>query len=418
MRLFKHVLPLLALLCAAPAWADASYMMEPTLQGFAGKRAVVSFTAPSAGCLSSLTVRGATPAITRASTGTIQTSATALTTCSAGQFRIDYRGLAIEQASTNQYLQSADVSNAAWSKASTPTVTANQCLAPDGTTTMALVNSETGTNTSALFQTKTITSSTGPFVSQAWVMPSSGSHVASVAVSCTGASNAPVGCSCSVSSGTCLTAIVNTNNCAAYTTASGLVHLAAMSSCTTAATSATGFVEAGQYGTSTDSICIGTAQFELLNLPTSYIATTTTAVTRSADQIDLGAVTLSATPSLSATVNLEGLPASGTATVLDATDGTNSLVLAIDTSGHAKCSYGASSDTTTGTVTPGTASRVVCKYDGATLSACIAGACHGTPASLTPVSSYTHLYVGSTGSAAYLNGFASTICADKRAGGC
>jgi hypothetical protein len=85
---------------------------------------------------------------TRASTATYTDASGVIQTAAINQPRWDYtggslRGLLIEEARTNIWLQSADASNAAWNKlgvtAAAPVVTANQTTAPDGTLTAARV---------------------------------------------------------------------------------------------------------------------------------------------------------------------------------------------------------------------------------------------------------------------------------------
>jgi hypothetical protein len=88
---------------------------------------------------------------TRASTASYFDSAGVMRTATTNTPRWDYdpptltlRGLLIEEARENRTLQSADLSNAAWQKAgangpAAPTVTGNQAVAPDGTTTASRV---------------------------------------------------------------------------------------------------------------------------------------------------------------------------------------------------------------------------------------------------------------------------------------
>jgi hypothetical protein len=82
---------------------------------------------------------------TRGSTATYFDSTGTLQTAAANAPRWDYdpvthalKGLLIEESRTNQWLQSADASNAAWGS-SPPTRIANQTAAPDGTQTAASV---------------------------------------------------------------------------------------------------------------------------------------------------------------------------------------------------------------------------------------------------------------------------------------
>ncbi len=88
---------------------------------------------------------------TRASTASYFDSAGVMRTATTNTPRWDYdpatltlRGLLIEEARENRTLQSADLSNAAWQKAgangpAAPTVTGNQAVAPDGTTTASRI---------------------------------------------------------------------------------------------------------------------------------------------------------------------------------------------------------------------------------------------------------------------------------------
>ena len=101
---------------------------------------------------------------TRASTGTYFDSNGVMRTAAVNQPRWDYdpvthqlRGLLLEDARTNLWLQSADASNAAWSKsgAPLPVVTANQITAPDGSLTAArVVYGNVISASSALYQAR------------------------------------------------------------------------------------------------------------------------------------------------------------------------------------------------------------------------------------------------------------------------
>ena len=88
---------------------------------------------------------------TRASTATYSDSSGVMQTAATNGPRFDYdpvthaaRGLLIEEARTNLWLQSADASNVAWGSTNAggpalPVVTGNQTVAPDGTMTAARV---------------------------------------------------------------------------------------------------------------------------------------------------------------------------------------------------------------------------------------------------------------------------------------
>lgn len=424
----RRLLAILAVLaCAATAGATA-FHWPPNTDAFDRPRRRASsspaflFAAPAASDPSTITpTHGPAFSCARTSTGTYQTSATTLATAASGTCRVDYRGLLVEESRTNAIKSYLDVSNAAWTKQHSPTVVTDQCAFPDGTTSMDKI---TGTDTvSAPLQTVSSPGSNGPFSASAWFSAVSGTASPSVDIETTGTGATPSTCICEIDSPYSCAASISGSDCIAVAQSIGTtpVRMTAIATTSVNPTVAFWIFAAGKYNNAANTgavACIGGAQAELsASSSSSIIPTTTTSVTRAADQIDLGAITLSATPSLSATVNLEGLPASGTATALSATDGTTALTLAVTSTGAVKCSYGATSDTTTGTLAAGTASKIVCKYDGANLSACIGSTCHGTAATLSITAAQTHLYIGWDGSGSYLNGFASTLCAG-RAGQC
>jgi hypothetical protein len=77
---------------------------------------------------------------TRASTGTYLDPETQLiTTAAANEARIEKEGLLIEESRTNLTLHSEDFTNAAWSHGAETLHSANQAVAPDGTTTADLI---------------------------------------------------------------------------------------------------------------------------------------------------------------------------------------------------------------------------------------------------------------------------------------
>jgi hypothetical protein len=93
------------------------------------------------------------PAITftRASTATYFNSAGVLTSAAINEARFDYnpstlaaRGLLIEESRANLLTYSAQFDNAAWTKQSTVSVSANTTIAPDGTTSGDTVTADSG----------------------------------------------------------------------------------------------------------------------------------------------------------------------------------------------------------------------------------------------------------------------------------
>ena len=123
---------------------------------------------------------------TRASTATYFNSAGTLQTAAVNAPRWDYdpvthalRGLLLEEARTNVLSQSGDVNNAAWSKfggsgGTTPVTTANQSVAPDGTTTAASIvyAATSGGQFAVVFQQPTIAAV--PYAFSCWLKGNSG----------------------------------------------------------------------------------------------------------------------------------------------------------------------------------------------------------------------------------------------------
>jgi hypothetical protein len=121
---------------------------------------------------------GAGAVFSRASPGWYYNSSGLLVQAANDAPRFDYdpvtlqlKGLLLEDASTNIWLQSGDASNAAWLKASgggpaVPVATANQTTAPDGTLTAASIvfpNVSIGGSFSAVYQTMTTVAGTCAF---------------------------------------------------------------------------------------------------------------------------------------------------------------------------------------------------------------------------------------------------------------
>jgi hypothetical protein len=90
--------------------------------------------------------------ISRASTGYAQTSSGTLTTFAANQLRITDQGLLVEDARTNYSTRSQEFDNASWTKDQT-VATADQAVAPDGTTTMDKVVEDTTSANHRWYQT-------------------------------------------------------------------------------------------------------------------------------------------------------------------------------------------------------------------------------------------------------------------------
>ena len=214
---------------------------------------------------------------TRASTGTYSDSAGVLRSAATDAPRFDYdpvtlqmKGLLLEDTSTNLWLQSADASNAAWSKGNVtvaaPVVTANQTAAPDGTVTAASAAypavSAAG-NYSTLFQSITVTAQ--QYAWSVWLKGTAGGEQLYVAV---------------------LGAV------AARSRVTLTTQWQRFTLITPTATAGSGFFEIGcdlrdgsQTAIAAQTIYVWGAQVEALPYASSYIPTTTVSVTRARDAL-------------------------------------------------------------------------------------------------------------------------------------
>ena len=214
---------------------------------------------------------------TRASTGTYYDSAGVLRSAAIDGPRFDYdpvtsqlKGLLLEDTSTNLWLQSADASNAAWSKGNVtvaaPVVTANQTAAPDGTVTAASAAypavSAAG-NYSTLFQSITVTAQ--QYAWSVWLKGTVGGEQLYVAV---------------------LGAV------AARSRVTLTTQWQRFTLITPTAAAGSGFFEIGcdlrdgsQTAIAAQTIYVWGGQVEALPFMSSYIPTTTVSVTRAADSL-------------------------------------------------------------------------------------------------------------------------------------
>jgi hypothetical protein len=94
---------------------------------------------------------------TRASTATRVNASGLIESVASGVPRLDYLGstcpkLLLEPQRSNLVLQSQDISSASWTKGNAPTITSNIAVAPDGTTTADGIQSADGTNYKTITQ--------------------------------------------------------------------------------------------------------------------------------------------------------------------------------------------------------------------------------------------------------------------------
>jgi len=331
--------------------------------------------------------------------GTYQPTAATVATVTSGHCAVDYRGLQVEGASTNIALQSGNLANVVWSPfgstSAAPTVTANAAVAPNGTMTAAQVSipAVPSWSVSVVYQGPFAVANSTAEADSIWLQYVSGATTIWLGYAQGAGNVAHTACALSTSWTRCPLPFT--------TSAVSAYFIIGVDSRLSSGESTTGTVFNAWGG-----------QMEQLPFASSYIATTSMSVTRTADQCDASSITLASTFSASVTVNLEGLPASGTATATSTTDGTHAWTMALDTSGHVKCSYTGTTDTSSLTVSAATPTKIACTYDGVKLKSWVGGVADtGTAASLAPATSMTHNYLGWDGTANYLNGFlGNSVC--------
>ena len=236
-----------------------------------------------ASSLSLTSTSGITPSFSRASTGTFFNSSGVLTTAAINAPRFNHvyngsswvsKGLLVEEQRTNSVQWSEDFSNATWSKLRT-SISANAFASPDGNTTAdKLVEDSSASNTHLVLTVSSITASVFSIYAKAaersWIALQK--------------SNTGNFCYFNLSSGTVGSASGATGSI--NSVGNGWYR------CTIAVTSgssvwdiflATGDNGASYTGNGTSGLYIWGAQLETGTFPTSYIPTTTAAVTRSAD---------------------------------------------------------------------------------------------------------------------------------------
>lgn len=205
------------------------------------------------------------------------------------------RGFLTESEGTNLVLRSEAADNAAWFAPAglDPGVTANAAVAPDGTTTMDLLDDTSGSNTGNIQQGVAVSSTTGPFIVSAWVKPFGASNAATVAHYCTPDPSATCACACQHLDGTactCTASAAGANACTGSKTITKMTRLAVTATCSTAVTLAIPFYGPGVYGVSQDKAYFWGMQMELGpsgngTYASSYIPTAGTAASRSIVQL-------------------------------------------------------------------------------------------------------------------------------------
>ncbi len=235
---------------------------------------------------------------TRASTGTYFNSAGTLTSAAVNEARFDFnpstlaaQGLLIEESRTNLLLRSAEFDNASWVKTNS-SVTANATAAPDGTTSGDKLLDNTTNGQHWLRQDTTVVANTTHTVSL-FIKAAERNQVRFGLLNASTLANGAYA-AFNVSTGTISgqTTAGSATNVAYSITAvgNGWYRCTVTATVDNSSTSITPFIgvldasgNASYAGTGTDGIFLWGAQLEAGAFPTSYIPTTTTALTRSAD---------------------------------------------------------------------------------------------------------------------------------------
>ena len=243
---------------------------------------------------------GPTPSFTRASTGTYFDASGVLTTAAINGPRFDHvyngvswvsKGLLIEEARTNSLNYSEDFSNAYWSVNTTGglTVTSNSTVSPDGTTTADTISGAPAVG-GAWIRSSPVSVTTGPYTFSVFVKKTVSATVFPI-IYCN--SNAgDFGVYANTNTGELVNYVVGVTN--KLTTNHGDYWRVQFSGSISSAANLSFYIypsgtnDMANFSASlTGSQIYWGAQLEAGAFPTSYIPTTTAAVTRSADVCEI-----------------------------------------------------------------------------------------------------------------------------------
>lgn len=358
---------------------------------------------------------------TRASTGTYFNSAGVLTSAAINAPRFDYnpstfvaQGLLIEEARTNLLTYSADYTNAAWGAKTGLSLTTG-VTAPDGTSSLNVQSTAAGTR--VITQTATTTASTA-YTASVYMQKNATNFGALSIVD--GANSAFW--TFNLNTGAVGTNVVSTlpSTATIKNVGSGWYHCTVTATASTTTLTAQALpVNSVSSGISAvgDSVYVWGAQLEAGAFPTSYIPTTTTALTRAADVASVN--TLSPWFNASAgTIYAEGSAASNTPdsrfAVIDDGSSNNRYQLGLGSSytgNFAAVSGGVvSADLFSAALTAGSTVKLAGAYTVNDFALCANGGTVATDTSgVLPVSPTTLRLGKFFGPAGFLNGYLRRI---------
>jgi hypothetical protein len=338
--------------------------------------------------------RAAGPATYFDSAGTLQTAGTNVARFDTDPATLAPRGLLIEEARANLALQSADASHAAWAKTgntvAAPTVTANQAIAPDGSTTAAKVVYPALSGGGWTYLNQAVTATAAAYTQSVWLKGNSG--------------------------GEQLYLFTTPDAVTYYRQTVTLTTGWQRFSLTTPNLTAVSWFwcigadhrDAGQSNTAAQTIFVWGGQIELGAFATSYIPTTAATATRAADVATMPTAGWFNPAAISVVADVMPLAPSGAPTWISFDDGTNANRDVLYTSSLAVHQFqalgGATSfDATSGTLTQNAVNRMGAVWSAGRQLVAVNGSAPVVTA-FASLPTVTTLRIGSNPSLAQANG--------------